>query len=234
MRVVAALQRVDVSDELGDEVAIAMRSGARPYASALDPPPSRGKLCSVADARGNAVPQAPCSLTDGRFDTEFRPTACATPRCASEPAHDAAIVDLGRAVRVDLIVLRGCGDRCSVETSTNAASWRLAGVAAADPAAVTLASPRSARYVRVTGTSSVDRLTEISVWAGRPAVPDASLLVAPGSFPVDGGSKGGSPRAVTDGDDDLGAWPLVATGLLGAAAGGLLVALARRRRRAAG
>lgn len=229
MRVVAGMQRVNVSDQLGDEVAIAMRSGARAYESPLEPPPSRGKPCSVSIGDGEPVPQSPCGLTDGGYLEEFRPTVCATPRC-NDLAPRAATVDLGRGERVDLIVVRGCADRCRVETSTNAAIWRLAGIASADPVAVTIATPRSARYIRVT-SSSLHRLTEVSIWTGRPAVPDAALLVAPAPFPVGGGARrGAAPPGITK-DDDLGPWPVVAAGLLGLAVGGLLVAFARWRRR---
>jgi hypothetical protein len=228
MRAIAGVSSVDVPDTLGDEVAVALRSGTRAYASPLDAPPSRGKPCSVPDAEGNPVTQSPCRLTDGAFEDDFRPVVCAGRSGCTEPPHESATVDLGATGPVDLIVVRGCFDSCRVETSSDAKSWRLAGVTSSELAAVSPTGAVRARYVRVSGR--VDRLWEVSVWRDLPRVPDASLLVAPPRFPTGGSGRGSTTNAAGPGaGDDQGVWPLVATGLLGAVAGGLAVAFARRR-----
>ncbi len=230
MRVIGKVNSVDVSDVLGDEVAVALRSGSREYASPLDAPPSRGKSCSVLDAQGRPVTQAPCRLTDGDFGKEFRPVVCVNSNDCTEPVHRVAMIDMGAAGPVDLMVVRGCRHGgCRVEVSSDAKRWRMAGLTAEEQAAISTAGERSARYVRVSG--SVDFLTEVSVWRGRPRVPNASLLVAPSRFPTGGSGRGASPAAAgpSKTHDDQGVWPLIATGLLGAVAGGLVVAFARRR-----
>ncbi|MFY9587255.1 MAG: hypothetical protein WAT66_07365, partial [Actinomycetota bacterium] len=198
-------------------------------ASPLDPPPSRGRPCTIPDAQGRTVAQAPCRLTDGEFGQEFRPQVCGGESGCTEPPHTETTVDLGAAVPVDLVVLRGCDRTCRVETSPDNRRWRLAGVATEDLAALTPAGGRRERYVRVSG--AVDTLNELSVWAGAPRVPDASLLVSPQRFPTTAPGEGNSPGALRrlDKDDDLSLWPFVATGLLGAVVGGLVMALTRRR-----
>ena len=225
---IAGVNRVDVSDELGDEVAVALRSGLRQYASPLDAPPSRGSSCSVPDGQGKPVSQAPCRLTDGDFGKEFRPAVCANADDCTEPAHRTATIDMGAPGSVELIVVRGCSrGGCRVEVSSDASRWRMAGLTAEDQAAISTPGQRNVRYVRVSGTAEL--LTEVSVWRNRPRIPNASLLVAPSRFPT--GGTGASPASArsTDGDDDRGVWPLIATGLAGAAAGGFAMALLRRR-----
>lgn len=228
MRVIASASNVHVSETLGDQIAFAFRSGARAYESPLDPPFSRGKSCSVADAQGKSYPLSPCRLTDGDFGRTFAPAVCSGASGCTEPRHASAVIDLGSALRVDLIVLRGCEQSCRVETSSDARTWRSAGVAQETEAAFSLASPRRARYVRVV-TPFVDSLTEVSVWSGRPRLPNASLLIAPAKFSTTPGiarAPGASSPAKSR------SWlVVVAALLLGAVGGATAVLIARRRPR---
>lgn len=222
MRVIAGANRLNLSDVLGDEVALAMRSGAREYASPLDAPASRGVGCTIPDAEGNRVAQSPCRLTDGELSEAFHPRVCGGESGCAEPTHQEAAVDLGNIGPVDFVVVRGCTQTCRVEMSPDARRWRLVGVTTDDQAAFSPAGTRGERYVRVSGP--IDSLTEVSVWRDRPPLPNASLLTVPRSFPTT--RPGGSGQAFGDGQ---GVWPFVATGLLGAVAGGLVIALVRRR-----
>jgi hypothetical protein len=232
MRVIASASNVRVSERLGDQIAFALRSGARAYESPLSPPVSRGKGCSVVDERGKSYPVAPCRLTDGDFGRGFSPAVCSGASGCTEPRYASAVIDLGAAVGADLIVLRGCQEVCRVDTSTDGRTWRSAGVAQDAEAAFSLASPRHARYVRVV-TSFVDSLTEVSVWSGRPRVPNTSLLVAPGRFPTASGSSR-APFASSPARSRGFAWlVVVASILLGAVAGAAALVIARRRTRGA-
>lgn len=233
MRVIVSASNVRVSETLGDQIAFALRSGARAYESPLDPPFSRGKGCSVADEKGKRFSLSPCGLTDGDFGRAFAPSVCTGTSGCTEPRHASAVIDLGSAVGVDLIVLRGCEQSCRVETSTDGRTWRSAGVAQDTEAAISFSSSRRARYVRVV-TPFVDSLTEVSVWDRRPRLPNASLLVTPGRFPTgNGGTRapGASSPAKSGG---FGWLTVVAAALLGVVGGAAAVLIARRRiRRAA-
>jgi hypothetical protein len=233
MRVIAEDQSIHVPETLGDEVAYALSSASRAYESPLDAPLSRGASCAVVDDRGNRTPVSPCRLTDGVFSEEFRPSVCAGQSGCVEPPHGAAVVDLGRVAPIDLVVVRGCGftSTCRVETSADARSWRLAGVVQSeDRAAFSLGKPQPVRYVRVT-SGFVDDLTEVSAWAGRPALPGASLLVAPERFRL---SQGRNPSASSPGESShFNRWALAAAALLGAVGGALAVLLLRRKGRPA-
>jgi hypothetical protein len=237
VRVISAANNIDSTDVLGDEVAIALRSAARVYESPLDPPFSRGKPCAVQDEKGRRYAQSPCALTDGTFEEPFRPQACEGTPC-TEPQHAAAAVDLERNVSATLVVVRGCEFTCSIESSTDGKTWRSVGVTREDLAAFPIRG-KTLRYVRATGSSAAERLTEISVWTGKPALPVGSILVAPERFPTarqttaaGPGARGGSGRA---GDDrgGISPWTLVATGILGLAAGALVVTVIKRRKPAA-
>jgi len=229
MRVIASASDLHVSETLGDQIAIALRSGARSYESPLDPPVSRGKPCSVTDDKGHRYPQTPCRLTDGTFSERFNPTVCGGESGCVEPRHGEAIVDLERRTAVSLIVIRGCEPSCRVETSLDGRSWRLVSfVTEGEAAALPLTTARAARYVRV--GSSADALTEVSVWSGHPSLPVGSLLVAPQRFPVGQGTGVAGPPAVRSKGSGVSVWALVATGLLGLVAGAVGFALIKRRR----
>jgi hypothetical protein len=235
VRVIAAASNVHVSESLGDEIAFTMRSGSRAYESPLEPPDSRGRGCSVVDERGERYPIEPCALTDGTFAKEFMPITCSGETGCVEPRHESAFIDLGRRVSASLVVVRGCGSTCRVEASVDGRTWRLIGLAQTDEAAFPLTRAVPARYVRVAGSPSVDGLTEISVWSGRPRVSDGSLLVAPQVFlpgptstPTDQ-AKGGATRS---GDGGFNVWALVATGLFAGVAGAAVGLFVRRKRAA--
>jgi hypothetical protein len=229
MRVIASASSLHVSEQLGDEVAFALRSGARAYESPLNPPPSRGKPCFVADEEGKRNVVSPCRVTDGDFSKPFTPSVCSGQEGCTEPRHESAVVDLGSAAPVDLIVVRGCLNSCRVETSTDLRLWRLVGSMDAERAAFPIASARRARYVRVS-SPFVDNLTEISAWSGRPVVPSGSLLISPATFRTKNG--GGSSLNTTKRARTTGfAWlALAAAALIGAVGGAAAMAIARRRR----
>jgi hypothetical protein len=139
-----------------------------------------------------------------------------------------AVVDLSRPLGVDLIVVRGCRDRCVVETSTDLRAWRLVGSTDAERAAFPVASRWPARYVRVS-SPFIDDITEISAWSGRPRLPDASLLVAPNRFPTaSGGASSASPGRTKP--SGFGWWAVVAAALIGSVVGATAMLLARKRR----
>jgi hypothetical protein len=228
MRVTAWASGLHVSDRLGDEVAFALRSGARAYESPLGPPASRGKDCSVVDGRGTLHRLSPCGLTDGDFARAFSPSICTDGSRCVEPSHEAAIIDLGRAAPLDLIVVRGCDAPCRVDTSVDLRSWRSAVVAQSDRAAFSLA-PRPARYVRVS-SASVDALTEVSAWSGMPRLPDASLLVSPATFRGRTASGAPAPGFAKPAGRSLW-WVIIAAALIGALIIGATVSSIARRRR---
>jgi len=222
MRVIASASRIHVTETLGDEVAFAMRSGARSYVGSAGTPLSRGAPCSVV-AAGKSVRVAPCRLTDGAFGDGFAPVVCSGSTACTEPPHESAIVDLQRSARVDLIVVRGCTRACRVEASLDGADWRLIGVGQGNEAAFALAQARSERYVRVSGPNEVDQLTEVSVWGPAKQSQPRSLLVAPTPSPAARGTVPAPTKTRST------VWIIVAVGILGAVSGGLIVWLARRR-----
>jgi hypothetical protein len=228
----AYARAMKVTPAEGTEIDLVWSTGRWPYAGAAGAPLSRGKGCFAYDAHGAAVAQAGCRLTDGDYHTAFDPkteTCAASSGCA--PArHDRAVVDLGSPAPVTLVALRGCSQTCDVETSTDARTWRFVGSGSAPDdseggdVAVELASPVNARYVRVTDSGSVDRLTEVSVWDTSVAASNraGSLLVAPPATSSHGAtSSKGLSRA---------AWLAIA--LLIVVALGFFVALTRAKRTA--
>jgi hypothetical protein len=227
VRSIASASNIHTSEQLGDEVAYALRSGARPYESPVGPPPSRGKGCSVVDWQGKNHVLSPCRLTDGDFHQTLSPDLCAGATGCTEPSLAAAIVDLGSVVRADLIVLRGCDNGCRVETSTDGRRWASAGVTQESDASFAI-NPRPARFVRVL-SSSIDQLTELSVWAGKPRLPNASFLISPAQFATTGGTR---TRSETSGHRFL--WfVVIAAVLLGGVAGAAAMLVARDRKRGA-
>ncbi|MGH2785302.1 MAG: hypothetical protein ACRDJ1_08570, partial [Actinomycetota bacterium] len=160
--VVASIDGEKVSDGLGRKIDIALRSGARAYESPAGAPPSRGRACFVSDADGGLVPQSPCRLTDGEFSEDFSPTVCGGETGCVEPTHLSTIVDLGTRRPVSLVVVRGCANRCTIETSRDRRTWRTAGVAAAEDAALRVTPPVVARFVRVSAPVSIAGLREVS------------------------------------------------------------------------
>ena len=232
--VVAALDGEPVSDQLGRKIDVVLRSGARAYQAPAGAPPSRGAACSVSGADGKLIAQSPCRLTDGEYADGFAPSVCGGASGCVEPLHRSVMIDLGARSSVALIVIRGCTGRCTVETSTDARGWRTAGVASAENTALGVTPLVAARYVRVSSTTTIDRLREVSVWGSGPQLRGGSLFISPEAVPP---GPGGSPtnRAADGTDADGGGdWlRLVALGAL-CAAGGAFAAvwLGRRMRRA--
>ena len=125
-------------------------------------PPSRGTTCFVGKPGGPSLQG--CYLNDGDFFRELFDYPCSTQLdCGFEGKR--AVVDLGKVIRVELIVVRGC-DFCHVWVSADGRSWRsveetdsdesLHLVSVRDPA-----SPIRARYVRV---DDAEYVMELSVW----------------------------------------------------------------------
>lgn len=227
VRVIASASNIHVSQQLGDEVAYALRSGARAYESPVGPPPSRGKGCSVVDRQGKNHVLSPCRLTDGDFHPTLSPDLCARATGCTEPSLASAVVDLGSVVRADLIVLRGCDNGCRIETSTDGRRWVSAGVTQESDAAFAF-NPRPARFVRVL-TSFIDQLRELSVWAGRPRLPNASFLISPAQFATTGGG-----RTTSNSSSHRFLWfVVIAAVLLGGVAGAAAMLVARDRKRGA-
>lgn len=232
--VVAELDGEKVGDELGRKIDVVLRSGARAYESPADAPPSRGRACFVPDAKGRLVTQSPCRLTDGEFSEEFRPALCGGETGCMEPAHTSAVIDLGSRRSLSLVVVRGCADRCTIETSRDRRTWRTAGVAAEQDTALRVAPPVSARYLRVSVQASVTGLREVSAWSGSGAVGAGPLFVEPGTVPSPGSpGSTSSPKAAApiDRGNDSSLLRLVALGTLCAVLGALVATLVARRKR---
>lgn len=229
VQVFSTVDDIKTSPELGTDVEVLLRSARIPYTSSAGRPVSRGKPCFVADAAGQPVSQASCTLTDGRFDAPFHPVTCPTNRAdCREPTHTAAWVDLGAPTDVTFVVVRGCSGACTVEASEDAASWRTLGAGRGEEVsgdiAVAPGRPMRVRYVRVSPDGSVGPLREISVWDPTPVSVQGSLRAEIGKVDrglVPQGPSGGSSRG----------WllPLIAGGLAVAA---VAVLFAVRRRRA--
>ncbi|HUR22614.1 MAG TPA: hypothetical protein VMZ73_01960 [Acidimicrobiales bacterium] len=152
----AVVARTEMAAE-GTTVTVHRRSGRVAYRSAAGPPASRGRPCTVVPA---VTPVSPCSLTDGDFTNRLpKPPLSPTTTSTVAPTTESATIDLGRAVDVALVVVRGCA--CQVERSTDGQAWtplgRSAGFTAVAPTRA-----GAARYVRITGPLS--DLREVSVW----------------------------------------------------------------------
>jgi hypothetical protein len=232
--VTARLEDQRVSDARGRRVDLVLRSGARAYDSPAGAPPSRGRACAIADGSGRLVYQPTCALTDGDFEEDFAPSVCTGASSCSEPPHRSAVVDLGAQRSLSLIVIRGCRDRCTVETSRDAKSWRGAGIASTEDAALRVAPLVRARYVRITASTTVDGLREVSAWTGGPGVAAGPLFVDPGAITKPGGTTppAASPTIIAlDRGEGSSGWRLVALGALCAVGGALVATLLGRRKR---
>jgi hypothetical protein len=132
-------------------------------------------------------------------------------------------VDLGAAVPVSLVVVRGCPG-CPVEGSTDGAVWSTLGTVPTDPGSVEPPGGRaSVRWVRAGSAAGVRTLRELSVWTTA-----ASAGAQSGGAGSGGAPAAGAPPAATSPATDL--RPL-AVGLvaLAAAVAALAVVLSRRR-----
>jgi len=126
-------------------------------------PPSRGAGCLAQAGNGAPVALHPCPLTDGNLAT---PAALAASPCAgcTPAATSAAIIDLGSARPVSLVVVRGATTGVAIEGSNDLSTWSMLGSLATNPGAAAVAG--AARYIRVRSLSGLGLggLAEVSVW----------------------------------------------------------------------
>ncbi|HJR19134.1 MAG TPA: hypothetical protein VJ922_05385, partial [Actinomycetota bacterium] len=224
-----------VPDERGRRIDVVLRSGGRAYDSPAGAPPSRGRPCGLIEESGRLVFLDTCALTDGELEDDLQPSVCSGATGCVEPRHSAAVVDLGGRRPLSLIVVRGCRDRCTVDTSRDAKTWRTAGATSAEDAAIRVSPLVMARYVRVTSQTSIDLLREVSAWSGSGAVPAGPLFVEPGALqpaspPTPGATSSGG-QAVAPIPERSSPWRLVALGAACAVLGGLVATLLNRRKR---
>lgn len=137
-------------------------SARAPAAAVAGPAPSRNRPCAavIGTNRPRSFPQSACAATDGDFTAAAR---LSVPRAKTVTG---AVIDLGQARRVSLIVARGLSGPVLVELSTNGRDYRQVMRSSESTVAVRLPSRPVARYVRVrsAGGLSESLLTEISVW----------------------------------------------------------------------
>ncbi|HEX3607073.1 MAG TPA: hypothetical protein VH134_14215 [Candidatus Dormibacteraeota bacterium] len=208
----------------GTSARFTYRSAAVAYRGGAGAPPSRGRPCGISTG-----PEPPalrsCALTDGDLVHPALPAAAAPSVPAGTPTAPAGHgeVDMGAAVPVTLVVVRGCAG-CQVEGSTDGASWTAMGTVPGEPGAVEPPGGRAvARYVRTGGGSGPTALRELSVWTT--AAVTGAPAGAGGPAPPPGG--GGAPSATAPGTD----YRPLAVGLvaLALAVAALTVVLGRRR-----
>lgn len=158
----------------GTTVDFRFRTDRIPYAAAAGAPPSRGAAV-FGHGPGGPTPLPSGALTDGDLWAAFAPLpepSCSPDArgqgCEEARANNWIYVDLGTERPVSLIVVRGACWSCAVDVSSDASTWIVVGPARTGTHFVSVpASTPSARYVRVRGATSHDRvlgLTEVSVW----------------------------------------------------------------------
>lgn len=176
LAVVGHTQAARVPDTMGRRVDVLLRSGRYAYTGPAGPPQSRGVTCGRQSSSG-LVMQSPCGLTDGVFGSAWAAQP-AQPHGSSPAAPDTvAIVDIGAAQPLTLLVVRGCDNGCTAALSTDAKQWRTV-VNATDSRdfAATIPGRPSARYVRIATNRNIDTLREVSVWGVARFVPPRSIL----------------------------------------------------------
>jgi hypothetical protein len=210
----AAVATVESATDAGPlAVTLAYRSAGTPYRAGAGAPVSRGAACR--DAPGAPL-RSPCPLTDGDL---------------TSPAGWAGTVtvELGAPRRLELVVVRGCGGRCTLEAlGPSGASVAVAEVADRY-AALALPGAPTASALRLSG--GLGGVAEVSVWDGPGRRP--LLRVGPAGGATAGGGGRGEPGVGRGGrGGPLGRtwWVLIAAvSALLAGAGGFV---AGRRRRA--
>lgn len=141
-------------------------SGRTPVRAAAGAPRSRHRPCSaVVGGVSTAlitVAQASCGATDGDLTEPARLMG------KNAAVVTGAVVDLGAAAPIALVVAHGLAGMTLVEVSTDGTHFRQAGILAGSPAALRPPGDPVARYVRVRTPSGLDEslLSEISVWTG--------------------------------------------------------------------
>lgn len=227
MALVAYLDDVDVDPEQGVEWDLLLRSGAVAYEGKAGIPDSRGRPCSVSSG-GESQQMSPCTLTDGNYQDGMSPEAACPPEGVCEgDAQFFFSVDLGDALDISLVVVRGCGSECVVETSNDESSWSAFATGTPPDAAehddVILPPPGAtqARYVRVSTQTSPADLRELSVFDPVPEQPETP---AP---PPQAEGLGG---IFADADEGPGGIPWLWIGIGLIVVVGAAILIARRRR----
>ncbi|MDQ6949440.1 MAG: hypothetical protein M3256_25120, partial [Actinomycetota bacterium] len=149
-----------VTARLGD-VRVSSVSTSLDVTGRAGPPPSRGRPCLAVNAPDlSTTPQAKCGATDGNLAA---PTSLAG---NSGAVVSGVVVDLGSARRVTLVVVRGLGGDYVLEGSSDGTTYSQLASGSTSPAAFPLATPPTARFVRVRSPSGLDEslLAEVSVW----------------------------------------------------------------------
>ena len=205
----------------GSKVNIRWRSPGIPYASAIGAPASRGRSCRYVDeATAATKPQPSCELTDGDLvESSSSPFICPEPAETTSTTPcvrpTRVVVDLGRPVPAELVVVRGCEGACAVDVSTDGITFQPAGAANGEHGLVPL-DGRMVTAVRVgLGQTTGSDLREISVWGPTPA--------RPALRPIASDDEGRLRRSFEGGTDDDGlpvlllvaAFVLVAATLIG-------------------
>ena len=163
----------------GSTVTVRWRSPGIPYVSAVGAPASRGRPCRYLDTAGRVAAEQRCGLTDGDLTgAASAPFVC--PESANPPAPTtsttcqrpvAVVIDLGRTVPGELVVVRGCEAACTVDVSADGRTFLPEGAATGDFSAVAL-DGRPVVAVRVgLGDPLGGDLREVSVWGPRRPAP---------------------------------------------------------------
>lgn len=199
----------------GSDVQFGWRSPGIGYAAGAGAPPSRGRQCRFVDAAGTiGDPLSACGLTDGKLSDIPDHQMICQPAPATSPSTEprcavatAAIVDLGRPVPAQLVVVRGCEGGCAVEASADGRTFVPVGSVSDGFGQVAL-DARPVTSVRI-GLGSGAGLREVSVWGPRPARPALKPLAAGSKHDLRGAFGGDA-----EGDEGLSRWLLVAAALL--------------------
>jgi hypothetical protein len=137
-------------------------SSRLPVRPLLGAPPSRHAACSAVagTATLKTTRQSRCAVTDGDLLTPARLTA------ADAAVATGAVVDLGHARPIHLVVVRGLAGSYLVEVSSDGTTYRAITTSTDSTNAVQPAGHPVARYVRVRSPSGLDEslMAEISVW----------------------------------------------------------------------
>src|SRR5260370_28016821 len=116
-------------------------TGSFAFQGSAGAPPSRGAACAALSASGTDAFKAPGALTGGDFGGTYTSSANST----------GVVLDLVQIRSVSLVVVRGCSGQCPVAAGSDLSS--LQEVSTAVGAYWGLAPARSARYVRVMGST---------------------------------------------------------------------------------
>ncbi|WP_199431541.1 hypothetical protein [Qaidamihabitans albus] len=194
------------------EIETRYRSPRLPYRSTAAPPLSRGADCVLEPRAGKPEPPSPCALTDGDL----------------EPAGlgaETALVDLGRRVPLSLLAVRGCpaGTTCTVERSPDGRTWSPLATVNEGFASVEPVDRPSTRYLRISASSGLLRLAEVSAWDDTPAGPATLAVVPPDAIDA--------PRTAGAAGESGIPWPWIGVGVGALIVTALSIGLLLRRRR---